>query len=74
MTYVGGTFYLNIFIAIGAFVFANLVVAVVVTNLVSDGEHKLKTRLEFYEKRENAWIKRSSLIWSTFYNIDSNLS
>ncbi|CAB3990743.1 cation channel sperm-associated 4-like [Paramuricea clavata] len=33
MTYVGGTFYLNIFIAIGAFVFANLVVAVVVTNL-----------------------------------------
>ena len=35
MTYVGGTLYLNIFIAIGAFVFANLVVAVVVTNLVS---------------------------------------
>ncbi|XP_028397762.1 cation channel sperm-associated protein 4-like [Dendronephthya gigantea] len=33
MTYVGGTLYLNTFIAIGAFVFANLVVAVVVTNL-----------------------------------------
>ncbi|XP_046851868.1 cation channel sperm-associated protein 4-like [Xenia sp. Carnegie-2017] len=32
-TYIGGTLYLNLFIAIGAFVFANLVVAVVVTNL-----------------------------------------
>ncbi|XP_032236421.1 cation channel sperm-associated protein 4 isoform X2 [Nematostella vectensis] len=31
--YVGGGFYLLVFIAIGAFVFANLVVAVVVTNL-----------------------------------------
>ena len=34
--YVGGGLFLLVFIAIGAFVFANLVVAVVVTNLVSD--------------------------------------
>lgn len=33
--YVGGGLFLLVFIAIGAFVFANLVVAVVVTNLVS---------------------------------------
>lgn len=33
--YVGGGIFLLVFIAIGAFVFANLVVAVVVTNLVS---------------------------------------
>ena len=32
----GGGLFLLVFIAIGAFVFANLVVAVVVTNLVSD--------------------------------------
>ena len=34
-----GAVYLVIFITIGAFVFANLVVAVVVTNLVSGGEN-----------------------------------
>ena len=34
--YVGGGLFLLVFIAIGAFVFANLVVAVVVTNLVSE--------------------------------------
>lgn len=34
--YIGGGLFLLVFIAIGAFVFANLVVAVVVTNLVSD--------------------------------------
>ena len=33
--YIGGGLFLLVFIAIGAFVFANLVVAVVVTNLVS---------------------------------------
>ena len=33
MVFVGGGLYLIVFIAIGAFVFANLVVAVVVTNL-----------------------------------------
>ena len=33
--YVGGGLFLLVFIAIGAFIFANLVVAVVVTNLVS---------------------------------------
>ena len=33
--YISGGLFLLVFIAIGAFVFANLVVAVVVTNLVS---------------------------------------
>jgi hypothetical protein len=33
-TYIGGGLFLLVFISIGAFVFANLVVAVVVTNLV----------------------------------------
>ena len=44
----GGGLFLLVFIAIGAFVFANLVVAVVVTNLVS--ECCFSTLIYFYDE------------------------